>query len=135
MKKGYLENKQSNKKSALKYVWILVAFGFIFILIVLKFALSASNRIVYSGLPNSDEVYAVAKEFITPTIKEPHPSFPDSKYDFAKKDDSVYVIKSYVITKDSSGENLKTDFEITLKYKGGVNTKKSNWELLNLNEE
>jgi hypothetical protein len=86
-------------------------------------------------LPSSDEVYSISKEFVRPTIRADDPEFSDSEYQFGQKNDSTFVIKSYVEVKDQAGQAQKTAFEITLRYKGGPKTDQRNWEVLNLNED
>ena len=133
--RNYLVDKVIVKRSALKFVWLPVAFAAVFVFIILRVAISGSGGDVLSHAPNNDEVYTIARYFITPTVKEAHPVFRGSPYQFNKKDDSVYIIKSFVETNSDSGEKLRTNFEVTLKYKGGDKLDKSNWDLLNLNED
>jgi hypothetical protein len=134
--KDYLHHKAVKKKSTLKYVWILVAIAIAiaFVVVVAKYALAGTDDSLFSQLPSSDEVYSISKEFVRPTIKSDDPEFSDSEYQFGQKQDSVYVIKSFVEAKDQTGQSQKTTFEITLKYKGGSKTDQNNWAVLNLNE-
>lgn len=135
MDKNYLAEKKKKKKSAVGAAWILVIIAIIFVVIIAKFAFSGSVDEIISGMPSSDDVYAVAKAFVKPTLKSTEADFSDSEYQFGKKEDSVFVIKSYVKTKDNAGEDQKTNFEITLKYKGGAKQDQNSWEVLNLNED
>jgi len=128
-KKKYLEEKKKKKKSAMGGVVLLLIIGAIFVFIVAKFALTGTVEDTFSGAPTRDDVYTIAKEYVKPTLKSDG-SFSDS-YGFEKKEDSVYVIKSQI---DLSGDQ-HTNFEITLKYKGGVKTDERNWDVLNLNED
>jgi hypothetical protein len=135
--KSYLAQKKQKKKSAVKVVWIIVALVIVFIIIVVKFALSGDNDVntLFTGMPSSNEVYNVAKQFVLPTLKGNGASFSEDGYEYGKKADSVFVIRSVVDTKTSGGDLLKTNFEITLKYKGGAVDNESSWEVLNLNED
>ncbi|WP_179414048.1 hypothetical protein HDF19_17155 [Mucilaginibacter sp. E4BP6] len=86
-------------------------------------------------MPSSNEVYSVAKQFVLPTLKGSGASFSEDGYEYGKKADSVFIIRSVVNTKTRGGDLLKTNFEITLKYKGGAVADESSWEVLNLNED
>jgi hypothetical protein len=132
--KDYAREKREKKKAALKVVWIIGLLGVVFLVIVSRFAMAGSDDI-YNGGPTNDDVYSMAKRFVRPTIKTINPEFQTSGYNLKMARDSVYVIRSYAETKDDSGGNEKTNFEIVLKYKGGPIAIKDNWELLNLNED
>jgi len=135
MGKVYLAEKKKKKKSAMKGVVVLVFAAIAFVAIVIKFALTGSVEDVFTGAPSSTDVYEIAKDFVRPTLKSPDATFSDSAFQFGQTQDSVYVIKSFVETPDGTGSNQRTNFEITLKYKGGLRTEERNWEVLNLNEE
>jgi len=130
----FTTEKRKKKKSAVKVVWVLVLFALVFIVIVVRFALSGDSDEIFSGMPTQDATYDVAKEFVRPTLKGYAPNF-DSGFQYGKQQDSVFVIKSNVETKDNSGQVQKTSFEVTLRYKGGSVSSQNNWELLNLNED
>ncbi|TFF34931.1 hypothetical protein [Mucilaginibacter psychrotolerans] len=132
--KKYLKEEQAKKKKAKSSVWILVAFGAIFVVILIKIATSNSVS-VFSGLPDSDAAYAIAKVYIRPTVLASSVSFHDDEYRFAKKSDSVYVIKSSYSAVTSSGEKTTTNFTISLKYMGGAGNREESWKLLDLNQE
>lgn len=132
--KDYAREKREKKKAAIKVIWILALLGVVFLVIVSRFAMAGSDD-TYNGGPTSDDVYAMAKIFIRPTIKAADPQFQTSGYDLKIARDSVYVIRSYAETRDDSGESEKTNFEVILKYKGGPIAIKDNWELMNLHED
>lgn len=134
MGKVYLAEKKKKKKSAMKGVVVLVFAAIAFVAIVIKFALTGSVEDVFTGAPSSTDVYEIAKDFVRPTLKSPDATFSDSAFQFGQTQDSVYVIKSFVQTKDNDGEDQKTNFEIILKYKGGSKSEQQNWEVLNLSE-
>jgi len=135
--KNYLSHKKQKKKLALKVVWVIFVLTIVFIVIVAKFALSVDNNIntFFTSVPSSTEVYNIAKQFVMPTLKGNGANFSEDGYEYGKKADSVFVIRSVVNTQTSAGDTLKTNFEITLKYKGGSVTDESSWEVLNLNED
>ncbi|MFA6248141.1 MAG: hypothetical protein WC615_14475 [Mucilaginibacter sp.] len=134
MTKNYAKAKEAKKKSASKAGWLLAFFVVIFAVLLGKYALSGSTG-VFSGLPDSDAAYGVARKFIQPTILSTHVDFSDAEYKFAKKSDSVYVIKSFYTEKFDDGEVSKTHFTITLKYNGGAGANASNWTMLNLDKD
>jgi len=136
--KNYLIQKKRKKKSALKAVWVILLLAVIFIVVVVKFALAGDGddvTAIFSGMPTNDDVYSVSKEFVLPTLKGSSAKFSDDGYQFGKKQDSVFVLRSVVETTLNSGDVLKTNFEITLRYKGGAANNQNSYELLNLNEE
>ena len=133
MERNYLKDKKIKKKSALQGAWLLVIFGIIFAAMLARLAISDSVNL-FNGLPNSDDAYSIAEEFITPMVLSGNVQFSDSDYRFAKKSDSVYVIKSFYTAKDADGDKSKTNFTIILKYKGGPATKTKNWAMLNLDQ-
>src|ERR1700748_2603180 len=132
--KDYAREKREKKKAALKVVWIIGLMGVVFLVIVSRFAMAGSDD-AYDGGPTNDDVYAIAKRFVRPTLKAANPEFQASGYSLKVARDSVYVIRSSADTKNDSGGNEKTNFEIVLKYKGGPIAIKDNWEMLNLNED
>lgn len=134
MQGEYLKEKQVKKKSALKAVWLLVAFGVVFIFIVVKIA-NSNSMSVFNGLPDSDAAYAIAKVYIRPTVRSTNVVFSDDSYKFAKKSDSVYVIKSSYSAKDSNGESEITNFTISLRYRGGSAASEESWSMLDLNQD
>ncbi|RWY54196.1 hypothetical protein [Mucilaginibacter gilvus] len=134
MENNYLKDKQVKKKSALKGVWLLVIFGIVVVVILVKIA-NSNSMSVFSGLPDSDAAYAMAKLYIRPTVRSTDVSFHDDSYKFAKKSDSVYVIKSSYSARQTDGESTTTQFTISLKYMGGSATKEESWKMLDLNQE
>ena len=132
--KDYAREKREKKKAAVKVIWIIGLMGVVFLVIVSRFAMAGSDD-TYDGGPTNDDVYAMAKRFIRPTLKADHPEFQASGYSLKMARDSVYVIRSYAETKDNSGNSEKTNFEVVLKYKGGPIAVKDNWDMLNLTED
>ncbi|HEX8024213.1 hypothetical protein [Mucilaginibacter sp.] len=136
MTQTYLNEKQHKKKRAMKGVYAIIIVGIAFVFIMIKFATSGgvSEVLSFSKMPNADDAYKIATEFVTPTIRDGNISFPDDKYQFGKKTDSVFIIKSYVLSKDSRGQTNRTNFEVILKYNGGPKFLKKNWDLVDINE-
>ncbi|MEO7212171.1 hypothetical protein [Mucilaginibacter sp.] len=134
MEKNYLKDKQIKKQSAVTAAWLLVGFGIVFVFILVKIA-NSNSMSVFSRLPDSDAAYAMAKLYIRPTVRSTNVSFHDDSYKFAKKSDSVYVIKSSYSARETSGESTTTQFTISLKYMGGSANKEESWKMLDLNQE
>lgn len=129
----FLKQKAAKKKSGNKVLWGLLFFCFIAITIVVKITVTGSLKpSFFKGMPGSDDAYTIAKEFIRPTLATSSANFSDSKYQFGKKSDSVYVIQSSVETSNNSGEKITTEFKIVLKYNGGQIDKQKNWSLVDL---
>jgi hypothetical protein len=133
MEPNYLADKTVKKKSAVKVVYLLILFVVAFVLLLVKFAIGGLSN-PFNGMPDSDAAYTVAKEFIQPTVLSSNIKFSDIEYKFARKSDSVYVIKSFYTAKDADGDDEKTDFTITLKYNGGRAESSKNWTLVDLDQ-
>lgn len=134
MEIDYLKDKKVKKKSAMKAVWLLVGFGVVFVVVMIKIAgLNALE--VFKGLPDSDAAYSIAKIYIRPTVRSTSVTFDDATYKFAKKSDSVYVIKSSYSAQDGNGESATTHFTISLRYLGGNGKSESSWKMLDLNQD
>ena len=134
--KSYNQDKQYRRKTALTGLWLLLALGLIFIVVIVKFATSGgtSDMLSFTTFPSSDDAYKIAEQYISPTIHSGNLSFSEDRYQFAKKSDSVFVIKSYVTGIDEKGQKVKTNFSITLKYDGGSKTNMDNWTMLDVNQ-
>lgn len=131
---AYLQEKAYKQRFFKKGMIVLVTLGVIFMVFVTRFALSDSRKDLAPGVPDSQDAYTVAKQFIKPTIKTKNVSFPVDGYQCAEKPDSVFVIKSYAESKGEPGPKNITSFEITLKFIGGSVADKRNWRMLNIIE-
>jgi len=129
MANTYMQGKAARKKTAMKAVWLLFLLIIISLIVIIRM-INPSGLSVSIGAPNNDDAYYVAKEFIKPTLKATSVSFPETGYQYAKRPDSIYVIRSFSLTKDESGEESKSPFEIRMKYKGGLNKNMENWSVL-----
>ncbi|MBS1503936.1 MAG: hypothetical protein JST32_17835 [Bacteroidetes bacterium] len=133
MEKPYSSHKEIKKSFALKGMFVLMVLALIFTLFMVRYALSGTRRSP-EGVPDSDDAYAMAKEFVKPTIKASNISFPESDYQCAQKPDSVFIIKSYAESKDLQGSMGVTSYEITLRFFGGNIANKDSWKVISLNE-
>ncbi len=134
MAKTYLKDKQIKKSFALKGVGLLVVLAIIFTVVLIRFAISGTKFDFIDAPPDSDAAYAVAKEFVKPTIKSSYIYFPEKGYLCAQKPDSTFIIKSYAESKNQSGIKDVTTFEISIKYNGGKTSDKTSWTVLDLSE-
>jgi hypothetical protein len=136
MEKTYLKDKHLKKKRAMKGAYGIVVVAVIFVFIMIKFATSGgvSDILSFGKMPNADDAYKIAQEFVIPTIRTTNTSFPEDGYQFGKKSDSVYVIKSYVTSVDERGRTNRTNFQMILKYNGGAKFLKKNWSMVDINE-
>ncbi len=129
----FYKEKAAKRKSGNKVLVVLLVLCLIVITVVVKITLTGSLKpTFFKGMPSSDDAYTIAKEFIRPTLAASSANFSDSKYQFGKKADSVYVIQSSVETSNSSGDKINTEFKIVLKYNGGQIDKQKNWSLIDL---
>lgn len=135
MATNYLESKAVKKKSAMKAAWILIVLALVFIIVIIKFAQSAGFRFTTSGLPTGNEAFEVAQGFVKSTVRSNNVEFPGSGYQFAKRSDSVYVIRSVVELSGDNGEKKRTNFKVLMQYNGGKQDELKNWSLLNISEE
>lgn len=134
MAKNYLTYKEGKKKFAQKGVVLLIALAIIFTVVLIRFAISDTQFDFLKDVPDSEDAYFIARQFIKPTIKSASVYFPETGYQCAQKTDSVYIIKSYAESKNQSGVKTVVTFEITIKYNGGKVLSKENWAMLNLSE-
>ncbi|HEY0245851.1 MAG TPA: hypothetical protein VGC01_09830 [Mucilaginibacter sp.] len=133
--KNFLDDKAKKKKSGLKALWLLLILLVVIVAMIVKIVLTGTLKPdTTTGLPTSDDAYTIAKEFIKPTLKSSSADFEDSKYQFGKTSDSVYVIKSSVISKNANNESVTINFKITLKYNGGQASREKNWTLVNIDK-
>jgi len=132
--KDYAREKREKKKAAVKVIWIIALLGIIFLVIVSRFAMAGSEELYDDG-PTNDDIYAMAKKFVRPTLQCADPEFQTSGYNLKVARDSVYVIRAYAEVTDKAGNKGETNFTVMLKYKGGPVAVKDNWEMFNLNED
>lgn len=131
--KPIVNTTRGHKQKARGGLWIVVILVALFSVIIFRFATTGTAKIsLFNGLPSSGQAYEMAQEFIRPTLHGSKVTFNDDGFQFGKKSDSVYVIKSFVETASANGEHSKQYFTVILKYKGGAISHKSNWELLDM---
>jgi hypothetical protein len=134
MKTDYVADKEARKSSAMKAVWVLVIISIIFIFALFKFGHSGIH-LGNSGMPTDDDAFEVAKDFVKITVRSNKVDFPGSGYQIAKREDSVYVIRSVVELTDDAGEKKTNNFKVLMQYKGGRPDDQKNWNLLNISQE
>ena len=116
-------------------MWILMIVIILFMVVIIRFAIrSGLNGPIFSSMPSGSEAYEIAKVYIKPTLKSPDVQFAEGEYQLDKSADSVYVVKSFFVSRNIVDEKIKTNFTITLKYQGGTISNDKNWTVLNLEE-
>jgi hypothetical protein len=140
MKKGdYLAAKEEKRKPTIEAIIVLIVFIIVFLAVIFRFAIrSGTNEGFFSFMPTGVQAYKVSKAFVRPTIhsrEDEDVSFPDRDFEYSKKSDSVYVIKSFYVTQDSYGHESKKNYTITLKYNGGSRANGHNWTLIQLQQD
>lgn len=130
MNKDYHQLKKAKGKTARLGVWVVIGLIMVFGLILFRFSQSGSqNQKLFGGLPSKEDAYEVAKTIVKPSIKGDKIDFSDEGFEFGKRSDSVYVIRSYADVTANDGSENRQYFNVTLKYNGGLATKANNWEL------
>jgi hypothetical protein len=132
MSKSYLNHKENKRKFAVKLVIFLIVLAVIFSVALIRLANTGTSTDVVNNPPRNEDVYTMAKEFIRPGIKSSYISFPETGYQFAQTSDSTYTIKSYMESKNQSGEKSVTPFVITLQFYGGDARNKKRWKMISL---
>lgn len=132
----YLTAKSEKKKKARNGVWLIIAFAIIFITVVFRYAQSNERRIISPSLPEREEAYNVAKNFLRDEFQSSQRvSFPDDGFSYGKKNDSVYVIKSEYEQGLDGGGVKKASFSVIMRFKGGNTVDKNSWDVLSINKE
>ena len=132
MSKSYINYKELKKKFAVKLVVFLIVLAIIFSIFLIRLAISGKSTDVVNNPPKNEDVYTIAKEFIKPGIPSSNISFPETGYQFAQTSDSTYTIKSYLESKNESGEKSVTSYMITLQFFGGDARNKKSWKMVSL---
>ena len=132
MPKSYVSNQQQKKKFAYKLIIFLIMLAISFTFMLIKLAFSGTNKEVVNNPPRNEDVYTIAKQFVKQNVKTPNVIFPESGYQFDQKTDSTYTIKSYLESKDQSGQKTVTSFVITLQFFGGDALNKNRWKMVSL---
>jgi len=127
--------KKQEKKTFEFLVWLILPFVAIFIYIMIRFALTGGQETIFTAQITSNGVFEMAQDFIRPTLQGFDPKFASDGYQYGKLRDSVYMIRSYVDTKNASDQTIETKFEITMRYHGGLSTNQDNWEVIKLSKE
>ncbi|MCD8739585.1 hypothetical protein LT679_03135 [Mucilaginibacter roseus] len=130
MNNDYHQLKKAKGKTARLGVWVIIGLIIVFGLILVRFTQSGSQKQnLFGGMPSKEDAYEVAKTIVEPSIKGDNISFSDEGFEFGKRSDSIYVIRSYADVTTEDGSESRQYFNVTLKYNGGLATKANNWEL------
>lgn len=130
MNNDYHQLKNAKGKTARLGVWLVIGLIILFGLILFRFTLSGSQKQnLFAGMPSKEDVYEAAKIIVKPSLKGDNVSFSDDGFEFGKRSDSVYVIRSYADVTAEDGSESRQYFNVTIKYNGGLAAKANNWEL------
>ena len=132
MSKNYANTQQQKKKFAYKLIILLMVVAVTFSIVLIRLARSSTSREVVNNPPKNEDVYLIAKQFIKQDVKISNGVFPDTGYQFNQKSDSTYTIKSYLESKDQSGQKKVTSFVITLQFFGGDALNINRWKMVSL---
>lgn len=132
MSKSYLNNQEQKKRFANKLIIFLVIIATTFTVALTRLALTGTTKEIVNNPPKNVDVYAIAKQFVKQDIRSSNIVFPETGYQFDQKADSTYTIKSYLESKNKSGEKMVTPFVITLKFFGGDALNKNRWKMTSL---
>lgn len=127
--------KRSNRKKSGKGIWIVFFLLGVFAVIIFRIAIadfSLSDFTMANGMPTSNTVYNISQQFVKPTMRSDNIVFASDGYEFAEKGDSVYIIRSYADVSLPNETQSREYFRVVLKYKGGVPSRKSSWEVLDM---
>jgi len=127
--------KKHEKKTFERLFWLILPFAAIFVYVMIRFALSGGEETIFTAQLTSIGVFEVAKDFVRPTLSGFDAKFATDGFEYGALPDSVYVIKSFVDTKNSEDQEVETKFEIKMKYHGGMSTNPDNWEVIKLTKQ
>ena len=132
MSKSYLNNQEQKKKFANKLIIFLIIIATTFTVALVRLALTGTTKEIVNNPPKNVDVYLIAKQFVKQDTKSSNIVFPETGYQFDQKMDSTYTIKSYMESKNQSGEKTVTQFVITLKFFGGDALNQRRWQMISL---
>lgn len=135
MKDNYINEKKAHKSTTGFVMRILIFFILIVIFLLARIAYrGVSGGSLFDAPPTSDNTYEIAKQLMKPVIVDRDITFAEDGYQFGRRSDSVFVIRSYYVAKDKN-EAIKKYFRIVLKYNGKGNRNINNWMVLNIETE
>ncbi len=132
MSKSYVHNQATKKKFAYKLIIFLIILSVFFSGVIIGFALNGNTKRLVNNPPKNEDVYTIAKQFVKQNVKTSNIVFPETGYQFNQKTDSTYIIKSYLESKDQSGQKTVTSFVITLQFFGGDALNRNRWKMVSL---
>lgn len=132
MSKSYLTNQEQKKRFANKLIIFLIIIATTFTVALVRLALTGNTKEIVNYPPKKVDVYLIAKQFVKQDVKSSNIDFPETGYQFDQKTDSTYTVKSYLESRNKTGEKTITPFVITLKFFGGDALNKNRWKLISL---
>lgn len=117
------KQKPSNKKQIIVGLITLVI-----MIILVSMCTRSCNQAGKNSTVGKSEAYIVAQKFVEAKLISPSTAdFPFS-YDFCTEyKDSIFVVKGYVDSQNAFGAEIRTMYEITIKYNGGQWNDPRNW--------
>lgn len=121
-----------HEKTARNGVWLLFAGLLVFGIVIVRFVFpehSEASTAADNGMPDSEETYTVAKQYIRDKSGE-YLQFTSEGYQFAHDADSVYTIKTETETQED--DNSRISYFVKMKYRGGPRDDQKSWSLLDM---
>lgn len=132
MKRDYLAEKQRKGQSTNQGIVFLVIFIILFLSVMFRIALrSGLDDIFTSTMPSDNDAFAIAKDYVKPTVNSSGIQFPNDAFLCDRRPDSTYIIKSSFRANAAAGKNA---FIITLKFHGGDKLNDASWSVVTLIE-
>lgn len=79
---------------------------------------------------SSEMAYVMAQNFIRVALKSPSTAdFPFTDYKYKQTDSVTHVVQSYVDSENGFGAMVRSNYTITLEFKGGSDIDQRNWEV------
>lgn len=83
-----------------------------------------------NDVPDEGEAYIIAKHFVEQNLKAPATAdFPWSADQSIKKPDGRYIVRGHVDSENSFGANIRSQFLVEMRFKGGEWNDWNNWTL------
>lgn len=120
-------------ESAKLMLRVLLGLLVVFILILVGLAYTSDHdEQSNGGLPTKDEAYQMAKYYIRQDTHGNSIRFPDEGYAFARKSDSVFVVRTDAVLLPGP-DGKKVSYTTMLRYTGGPASNEHSWTLLDIN--
>ena len=76
------------------------------------------------------QAYIISQNYVKEVLKAPATAdFPFADYSHIKNDEDTHTVASYVDSENSFGANVRSNWTVTLTFKGGDWSDQNNWNL------